>query len=219
MYTDAVRIFRSLAFAAIVCTAVIAQSPHAPSRLTVSGHVDHVDAAGREPMVVEAPDGSLFVAAYGDPPRPVLWKSSDHGATWKRVDVGAEREGAIGNSDVALAVAHDGTLYFANLLFDRDMNEGREVSVGVSPDGARLGTGAWSPRSDLQTAHGSAWLRMGLRTLSGVTKRGCTTLSAAIGVSIGRKRDGFSRLAVRAIWQSGHVENSLCESRPPMLAG
>lgn len=93
-------------------------------------------------MVVEHPDGSLFVGSYGNPPRPTLWKSSDHGATWKRLDVGAESDGAIGNSDVALAVAPDGTVYFVNLFFDRTKKEGSQVSIGVSRDAGK--TWRWS---------------------------------------------------------------------------
>jgi hypothetical protein len=95
--------------------------------------VEHLDAIAREPMFVEHPDGTLFVSGYGEL-RPTLWKSSDGGATWSRVDVGTEAEGAVGNSDVDLAVAPDGTLYFAAMTYDRVANEGRQVAVGVSSD-------------------------------------------------------------------------------------
>jgi hypothetical protein len=95
--------------------------------------VDHIDVAGREPMVVEHPNGTLFVAGYGEP-RPTLWKSTDRGATWSRVNVGTEADGAIGNSDVDLGVARDGTLYFASMLFDRKVREGRQIAIGVSTD-------------------------------------------------------------------------------------
>lgn len=119
---------------ALVWAAVLAQAPRSMSSLDLAARVDKVDVAGREPMAVEHPDGSLFVAAYGVPPRPVLWKSSDRGANWTRADLGAEADGAVGNSDVALAVSQDGTLYFANLLFDRGKMEGRQVSVAASRD-------------------------------------------------------------------------------------
>src|SRR3989441_12869959 len=66
--------------------------------LAVAQRVEHLDVAGCEPMVVEHPDGSLFVAGYGPQPRPTLWKSRDRGATWTRVGVGSETQGAIGNS-------------------------------------------------------------------------------------------------------------------------
>jgi hypothetical protein len=84
-------------------------------------------------MVVEHPKGVLFVSTYGEP-RPVLWKSSDRGATWNRVNVGEEADGAIGNSDVDLAVAADGTLYFVNLFFNRESRQGTHISIGVSRD-------------------------------------------------------------------------------------
>jgi hypothetical protein len=96
--------------------------------------VEHLDHKAREPMVVEHPDGALFVAGYGEPD-PTLSKSVDRGATWTRVAVGNASDGAIGNSDVDLAVARDGTLYFVVMAYDRKANEGRGVSVGVSQDG------------------------------------------------------------------------------------
>jgi hypothetical protein len=104
-----------------------------PPALTVAQSVEHLGQAGREPMLVEHPDGTLFVAGYGEP-RPTLWKSGDRGATWTLVNVGTEAEGAIGNSDVDLAVAADGTLYFESMLFDRKTSEGRQIAIGVSND-------------------------------------------------------------------------------------
>jgi hypothetical protein len=101
--------------------------------LAVTQRVDHIDVVGREPMLVEHPGGVLFVAGYGEP-RPTLWKSIDGGTAWSRVDVGTEAAGAVGNSDVDLAVAADGTLYFASMLFDRTTNEGRQIAIGVSGD-------------------------------------------------------------------------------------
>src|SRR2546423_10416973 len=64
--------------------------------LAVAQRVDHLDVVGREPMVVEHPDGSLFVAGYGEP-RPTLWKSRDRGTTRTRGHGGSEAQGAIGN--------------------------------------------------------------------------------------------------------------------------
>lgn len=111
-----------------------AGAPSTPiSVLTVTQQVDHLDALAREPMIAELPDGSLFVSGYGQP-GPKLWKSTDHGATWSRVNVGTEADGAIGNSDVDLAVAPDGTLYFVNMGYDRVKLEGTHVAIGVSRD-------------------------------------------------------------------------------------
>lgn len=118
-------------------TALIAACSSLPparaAALVLTQRVEHIDVVGREPMVVEHPSGALFVAGYGEP-RPTLWKSVDGGATWNRVEVGSEAEGAVGNSDVDLAVASDGTLYFASMLFDRAAGEGRQIAVGVSSD-------------------------------------------------------------------------------------
>src|SRR2546427_10153311 len=113
-----------------------AAAPSATPRgiLAVAQRVEHLDVAGREPMVVEHPEGSLFVAGYGPQPRPTLWKSRDRGATWTRVDVGSEAQGAIGNSAVDLTVSRDGTLYFVNMSFDRVALEGTQIAIGVSRD-------------------------------------------------------------------------------------
>jgi hypothetical protein len=91
-------------------------------------------------MIVEHPDGTLFVAGYGSPdfsnPQkvPRLWRSSDHGNTWNLVNVGTESDGAIGNSDVSLAMAADGTLYFATMIIDLKTAEGVQITIGVSHD-------------------------------------------------------------------------------------
>jgi hypothetical protein len=101
--------------------------------LVVEQRVEHLDEVAREPMIVEHPSGALFAAGYGAD-TPTLWKSADRGASWSRVDVGTEANGAIGNSDVDLAVARDGTIYFASMLYDREKDEGVAVAVGVSRD-------------------------------------------------------------------------------------
>lgn len=108
--------------------------------LTLADHVEFIsgttDAPTREPMIVEHPDGTVFVSGYSRAPQSVskLWKSSDRGAHWSEVSVGSEAEGKIGNSDVDLAVAEDGTLYFVSMSFDRKTSEGTQVAVGVSAD-------------------------------------------------------------------------------------
>src|SRR5256885_14565466 len=115
--------------------------------LAVAQHVDHLDVVGREPMVVEHPDGSLFVAGYGEP-RPTLWKSHDRGVTWTRVHVGSEAHGAIGNSDVDIAVSRDGTLYFVSMLYDPAAHEGRQIAIGVSRDAGT--TWSWTTLSKVR---------------------------------------------------------------------
>ena len=111
--------------------------------LSLSEPVHHLDALAREPMFVEHPDGTLFVSGYGgshDPTGnhlervPNLWKSVDGGASWERVDVGTADEGAVGNSDVDLAVSPSGTLYFAIMGFDPTSRRGAHIAIGVSHD-------------------------------------------------------------------------------------
>jgi hypothetical protein len=97
----------------------------------VTRQVDELDLRAKEPMIAVHPDGTLFVAGFGEP-SPTLWKSVDRGATWSRVSVG---DGAIGDSDVDIAIARDGTIYFATLVFDRARMEGVAVGVGASRDG------------------------------------------------------------------------------------
>ena len=142
---------RAAAIAAVIWAAGVAACSRAgPPRdastpaLTMRQPVDHVGVLTREPMLAEHRGGALFVAGYGAP-APVLWKSADRGATWSRVNVGPESSGAIGNSDVDLAVARDGTLYFASMVFDNKALEGVSISVGVSHDAGATWT--WTPLS------------------------------------------------------------------------
>jgi len=115
-----------------------------PWTLSMAAPIEHLDVpacAAREPMIVEHPDSTLFVSGYGaafmsgkDTDEATLWKSRDGGTTWSRVNVGTKADGAAGNSDVDLAVARDGTLYFVTLVFDDKADEGKQISVGVSKD-------------------------------------------------------------------------------------
>jgi hypothetical protein len=124
-----------------------------PMELMLRGPVDQIDLPAREPMVVQHPNGALFVGGYGrfdvsDPQLnqpPHLWTSRDRGATWTHVKVGTAADGALGNSDVDLAVARDGTLYFANLVYDFPKREGNLVTIGVSRDAGE--TWSWKTLS------------------------------------------------------------------------
>ena len=81
-----------------------------------------------------SPTGRLFVAGYGGGAQPELWQSDDRTrSTWTAVAFG---DGAVGNSDVDLAIAPDGTIYFANLLFDREHGEGKSIAIAASRDEA-----------------------------------------------------------------------------------
>lgn len=100
----------------------------------------------REPAVAAAPDGSIFVAGFSYQSRdprlagvpnvasaPPLWRSDDGGDTWTAVDVGSPVDGAIGNSDVALAVAPDGTVYLAGMAYTFG---GNAIAIGAGTDNA-----------------------------------------------------------------------------------
>jgi hypothetical protein len=126
------RVFTAVSIALTTACSSLPPSTSVTTLVDVQ-RVDSVGVIAREPMLAEHPDGTLFVAGYGEP-RPTLFRSADRGATWTRVDVGSEAGGAIGNSDVDLAVARDGTLYFISMLFDRTVNEGRQIAIGVSTD-------------------------------------------------------------------------------------
>ncbi|MEP6507850.1 MAG: sialidase family protein [Gemmatimonadales bacterium] len=101
--------------------------------LRVVQQVEHLDLATREPTVVEHPKGALFVAGYFDESIPTLYRSNDAGSHWERVSVGDDAEGN-GNSDVDLAIAHDGTLYYISMVYDRKKDEGTQISIGASHD-------------------------------------------------------------------------------------
>lgn len=98
-------------------------------------------------MVVEHPNGTLFLTGYGNP-QPHLWQSTDAGATWSRVNVGREADGAVGNSDVDLAVGPDGTLYFVVMSYDRKKAEGLRIAIGASRDAGA--TWSWTLLSDVR---------------------------------------------------------------------
>jgi len=103
------------------------------ARLVVTSHATHLDSLAREPMVVQLPSGTLVASGYSQTIASA-WRSADNGVTWTRIDTRPEANGLLGNSDVALAIAPDGTLYWAAMVFDRSKGEGVAVNVGVSTD-------------------------------------------------------------------------------------
>jgi hypothetical protein len=139
---------------AVITTSAAWPQKSSPKQLILSGPFDHIDSMAREPMVVQAPSGALFVGGYGPGSAPTgpslsqpphLWTSLDRGASWTRVNVGTAADGALGNSDTDLAVARDGTLYFANLGYDPPKREGDFVTIGVSRDAGQ--TWSWKTLS------------------------------------------------------------------------
>jgi hypothetical protein len=138
------RLFTSLIVSLGLLSASCARSGHSASGIkhapteegiTLRARVELLDTLVREPMIAEHPSGALFVTGYNRR-APALWRSNDGGTTWRRVEVGGEAEGAIGNSDVDLSVANDGTLYFVAMSFDRHREPpvGTQISIGVSED-------------------------------------------------------------------------------------
>lgn len=119
--------------AAVILYCVLLPSPQNQKPAGTWVVVEQPGFLAREPMLVQHPDGTLFLTGYGDR-RPNLARSTDGGATWSRVDVGSEASGAVGNSDVDLAIAPDGTLYFAAMAYDRAKHEGTQIAVGSSRD-------------------------------------------------------------------------------------
>ncbi len=87
----------------------------------------------REPMLVQHPNGALFVAGYAVASQGV-WTSTDLGKRWTPVTFDGNAPGLIGNSDTDLAVAPDGTLYFASMTYDRRVFEGTQIAIAVSRD-------------------------------------------------------------------------------------
>ena len=127
--------------AAAAANVTVAAQQAGQQSLTLSEPSHHVfeDRTAREPMVVEHPSGALFVSGYGRPGQPMdqppnLWTSSDRGKTWRIVDVGSAAQGALGNSDVDLAVSRSGTLYFITMIYDAKGRQGTAIHIGVSRD-------------------------------------------------------------------------------------
>ncbi|MDZ7631546.1 MAG: sialidase family protein [Gemmatimonadaceae bacterium] len=105
----------------------------AASPLVPLEQVTTVGTRTREPMLVQHPNGALFVAGYAVSSQGV-WTSTDLGKRWTPVTFGADAAGLIGNSDTDLAVAPDGTLYFASMTYDRRVFEGTQIAIAVSED-------------------------------------------------------------------------------------
>lgn len=110
------------------------ESADAPLTMSLVDSSEFTGRLGREPMVVQHPNGTIFVAGYGDP-EPNLWRSDDNGRSWATVPLGSRADGAIGNSDVDLAVGPDSTLYFLTMSFDRQKLEGTRMDLATSRDG------------------------------------------------------------------------------------
>ncbi len=123
--------------------------------LVINSVVHFEDFQNREPMLLELSNGDLLVSGFPrlphEPARaPSLWRSGDGGESWQRVDVGTPADGAIGNSDVDLALAPDDTIYFVTMGFNRTTSRGTHVAVGVSSDDGTSWT--WTQLTDRELA-------------------------------------------------------------------
>jgi len=168
-----------IAFLVAAVPIVARQAPGGASGLKLSAPIHHLfdDRLAREPMIVEHPTGTLFVAGYGMLNRPTnvetpnLWKSTDGGKTFIRVNVGTTEQGALGNSDVDLAVAADGTLYFVSMTFDRIA--GHQILMRNSRPRHAPGSFTWA-RAVVNGEHRAVIELTGRRGASGVKGQSMT---------------------------------------------
>ncbi len=136
---------------ALLAALITSTTTAAETALALKRVVHFEDFQNREPMLLELGSGDLLVSGFPryphEPARaPSLWRSEDRGETWSRVDVGSPADGAIGNSDVDLALAPDGTIYFATMGFNRTTRKGTHISIGISRDGGDTWT--WTLLTD-----------------------------------------------------------------------
>ena len=148
--------FLSILFASLITCSVYAQDN---TELLVVNKVDHLSTLAREPMLVQHPNGSLFVAGYrNQSDEPQLWKSSDLGKNWETVNVGTMEDGAQGNSDADLYIDKEGNIFFLSMTYSKvpedrtgfDMSTliGEQVVVGVSRDIGKTWTWHLISKSD-----------------------------------------------------------------------
>lgn len=119
-----------------LATAAACASARGGSATTPLVPLEQVTTVGtrtREPMLVQHPNGALFVAGYAVASQGV-WTSTDLGKRWTPIRFDGNAAGLIGNSDTDLAVAPDGTLYFASMTYDRRVFEGTQIAIAVSHD-------------------------------------------------------------------------------------
>src|SRR5215813_7437710 len=72
-------VMRAIAILAVACSHRV--GPPAAG-LAITQQVEKLGLLAKEPMIAVHPDGTLFVAGFGEP-SPTLWSSGDRGATWQ----------------------------------------------------------------------------------------------------------------------------------------
>ena len=113
--------------------------------LIVKNKIDHLSELAREPMIAEHPSGTLFLTGYRNASDvPQLWKSSDQGKNWEKVNVGTREAGARGNSDVDLLIDKEGNIFLLSMTFtklpddlqsfDFSTLKGEQITLGISRD-------------------------------------------------------------------------------------
>ena len=114
-------------------------------KLVIKQKVEVLGSLAREPMFAEHPSGTLFMTGYHNAVTiPQLWKSTDKGETWNKVNVGTKAEGAHANSDADLVIDPDGVIYLLSMKyteippnlpgFDMSKTKGEHIVLGISKD-------------------------------------------------------------------------------------
>lgn len=150
MYTTVIsmihtpNMYRFIIFYFLIINGLYAQTNE---KLIVKEKVDVLSSLTREPMVAEHPNGDFYVTGYENSGiSPKLWKSTDQGKSWIKLDTGTLEQGADGNSDVDLIIDKDGVIYLLSMKYTRIPEEvvmedfdfstmkGEHIVVGVSRD-------------------------------------------------------------------------------------
>ena len=96
-----------------------------------------IDGMPGEPMIVQHPDGSLYLGGYVYPKYVALYQSRDLGLNWQKVDLKNENNPELGNSDIDLTIAPNGSVHMAA------MHWGDYEGAGISVVSSRNGTDTW----------------------------------------------------------------------------
>ena len=119
---------------------ISAQMIPSKGRLKLKDTTSHIEFLSREPMLVQHPDGTLFTTGYTNSRAiPDVWKSSDLGSIWEKINGGSMETGAGGNSDKDLAIDEKGNVFVASMEFgplesDSSVWAGKYIVLGISKD-------------------------------------------------------------------------------------
>ena len=117
-------------------------------------HETGIDGMPGEPMIVQHPDGSLYIGGYVYPKYVALYHSRDLGSTWQKIDLKNENIPELGNSDIDLTIAPNGSVHMAA------MHWGDFEGAGISVVSSRNGTDTWSwNRISQSSGDDRPWIR------------------------------------------------------------